>query len=73
MLDTDRETMSNLILEGLDEGLSVPQIRNNISDKFDDISKKQSTRITRTEVMRASTWATSMPSSNPALSKPSNG
>jgi HK97 family phage portal protein len=54
MLDTDRETMSNLILEGLNEGLSVPQIRNNISEKFDDISKKQSTRIARTEVMRAS-------------------
>lgn len=54
MLDTDRETMSNLILEGLDEGLSVPQIRNNISSKFEDISKKQSTVITRTEVMRAS-------------------
>jgi HK97 family phage portal protein len=54
MLDTDRETLSNLILEGLDEGLSVPEIRNNISDKFADINKLQSSRITRTEVMRAS-------------------
>jgi HK97 family phage portal protein len=54
MLDTDRDTMSNLILNGLNEGLSVPEIRNSISNKFEDITKKQSTVITRTEVMRAS-------------------
>lgn len=54
MLDTDREALSNLITDGLDEGLSVPEIRGSITAKFDDISKVQSQRITRTEVMRAS-------------------
>lgn len=54
MLDTDRETLSNLILNGLEQGLSVPEIRNSITNKFEDIRKVQSSRITRTEVMRAS-------------------
>ncbi len=54
MLDTDRETLSKLITNGLSEGLSVPEIRNSITSKFSDISKIQSSRVTRTEVMRAS-------------------
>lgn len=54
MLDTDRDTLTTLINEGLEEGLSVPQIRNSITDKFEDISRVQSSRITRTEVIRAS-------------------
>lgn len=58
MLDTDRDTLTKLINDGLDEGLSVPQIRNSITDKFDDISRTQSTRITRTEVIRASNMGT---------------
>ncbi len=53
MLDTDRDTLSKLIIDGLNEGLSVPEIRNNMTASFENISKKQSTLITRTEVMRA--------------------
>jgi HK97 family phage portal protein len=57
MIDTDRDHLSKLISGGIEEGKSVPEIRNAISNEFDDISKKQSTRITRTEVMRASNLA----------------
>lgn len=54
MLDTDRETLSNLITDGVTEGKTVPEIRDTITAKFEDISKVQSERITRTEVLRAS-------------------
>ncbi len=54
MIDTDRETLSVLITNGLDEGLSVPQIRSAITSEFEDITRVQGSRITRTEVMRAS-------------------
>jgi HK97 family phage portal protein len=57
MIDTDRDALSALISNGIDEGLSVPQIRNSITAEFEDIAQKQSTRITRTEVMRASNLA----------------
>jgi HK97 family phage portal protein len=57
MLDTDREALSGLITDGYNNGLSVPEIRNTITNKFEDISKNQSSRITRTEVMRASNMA----------------
>jgi HK97 family phage portal protein len=57
MLDTDREALSNLITDGYNDGLSVPEIRNSITNKFEDISKNQSSRITRTEVMRVSNMA----------------
>ncbi len=54
MLDTDSETLSNLITDGINQGLSVPEIRDSITNKFETISKNQATVITRTEVMRAS-------------------
>lgn len=57
MLETDRSDLSNLISNGYNEGLSIPEIRNSITNKFDDISKVQSQRITRTEVLRASNMA----------------
>jgi HK97 family phage portal protein len=57
MIDTDRDALSALISNGIDEGLSVPEIRNSITAEFEDIAQKQSTRITRTEVMRASNLA----------------
>jgi HK97 family phage portal protein len=57
MLDTDRDTLSKLISEGYTNGLGIPEIRNSITNKFEDISRVQSQRITRTEVMRASNLA----------------
>lgn len=54
MLDTDRDSLNLLITNGVEQGLGIPEIRSSITSKFEDISKNQSTRITRTEVMRAS-------------------
>lgn len=54
MLDTDRETLINIISNGLQGGKSVPDIRKEITDTFDSIQKTQAQRITRTEVLRAS-------------------
>lgn len=57
MLDTDREALINIISNGLEGGLSVPEIRGDITAKFEDITKVQAERVTRTEVMRASNMA----------------
>lgn len=57
LIDTDRDHLSNLISNGLQDGKSVPEIRNMIESNFDDYSKMQATRITRTEVLRASNQA----------------
>lgn len=55
MLDTDRQHISNIISNGIDQGQSVVDIRNALSgDDLLSFSKMQSTRITRTEVLRAS-------------------
>lgn len=54
MIDTDRETLSKLITDGVTDGLGVPQIRDSIIAKFDEIEKNQANVITRSEVMRAS-------------------
>lgn len=54
MLDTDIDEMVNQLAIGLEEGLSIAQIRRNIQDKFDELSKVQAERITRTEVIRTS-------------------
>lgn len=58
MLDTDRETLINIINDGIKDGKSVPEIRGAIQADFDDISKNQAQRITRTEVLRVSNQAT---------------
>ncbi len=58
MLDTDRDTLINIITNGLKDGKSIPEIRGAIQADFDNISKTQAQRITRTEVLRASTEAT---------------
>lgn len=58
MLDTDRERLTGIISTGLQEGLSVPQIRGQITEAFDVIERTQSERITRTEVMRISNQST---------------
>lgn len=57
MLDTDRKELNDLISNGLQAGRSVPEIRSSIVDKFDQFSKTQAQRITRTEVLRASNQA----------------
>lgn len=58
MLDTDRDTLVNIITNGLKDGKSIPEIRGAIQADFDNITKTQAQRITRTEVLRASTQAT---------------
>lgn len=57
MLDTDRDTLVNIISNGLSDGKSVPEIRSAIETSFDDISKNQAQRVTRTEVLRVSNQA----------------
>lgn len=57
MLDTDRQTLINIISNGIAEGQSVPEIRGAIQADFDNISKSQAQRITRTEVSRVSNQA----------------
>lgn len=57
LLDTDREHLTNLITNGLTEGKSIPEIRGLIEADFGQYSKMQATRITRTEVLRASNAA----------------
>lgn len=53
MLDTEQKKMTQIIADGLKEGKSIPQIRTLMSDAFDNLSKVQSERITRTEVLKA--------------------
>ena len=57
MLETEQQKMVDIIKQGLDEGLSIPNIRNNMATEFDNLSKVQSERISRTEVIRASNEA----------------
>ncbi len=57
MLETDRQTLINIISDGLTGGQSVPEIRNQITETFSSIQKTQAQRITRTEVLRASNQA----------------
>lgn len=55
MLSTDREHITNIISNGIENGDSVVDIRNALtSDAELDYTKNQATRVTRTEVLRAS-------------------
>lgn len=54
LLETDRDMIVDIISNGLKEGDGVTKIRNSIIDKFDEFSRTQAERITRTEVIRAS-------------------
>lgn len=54
MVETDRDKMIDIIAQGIAEGRSIPQIRKQITDTFDEYKKVQANRITRTEVIRAS-------------------
>lgn len=57
MLDTEKEKLTEIISNGIKEGLSVPQIKTNINEAFEKLNKVQAERITRTEVIKASNMA----------------
>lgn len=57
MIDTDKQHLTGIISNGLQDGKSVPEIRSMIEGSFGDYSKNQATRLTRTEVLRASNQA----------------
>lgn len=57
MLQTEQDRMVSIIKAGLEEGLSIPNIRRNMSEAFDSMSKTQAEAISRTEVSRASSEA----------------
>ena len=57
MLDTDKEKLTTTISQGIKDGQSIPEIRNQISSDFEMYSKNQSQLIARTEVLRASNMA----------------
>lgn len=57
MLDTESEKMTQIIAQGLQDGKSIPAIRREMGEAFDNLSKVQAERVTRTEVIRASNEA----------------
>lgn len=57
MIDTDRDHLVSIVNNGIENGQSIPEIRRQIVDDFDDYSKMQANRITRTEVLRVSNQA----------------
>lgn len=58
LIDTDRELLNDLLFNGLSDGKSVPEIREQIRKEFEEqYSKTQAERITRTEVARVSNQA----------------
>lgn len=57
MIQNDKDKLLNIITEGVSDGLSVPQIRRNITDTFETYTKTQAERITRTEVITVSNQA----------------
>lgn len=58
MIETDRDKIVDIIAQGLLDGRSIPEIRKNITETFEEYSKVQAERITRTEVLRASNIGT---------------
>lgn len=54
MIKTDRDKMIDIISQGIAEGQSVPAIQASVLDTFEDYSKVQAERVTRSEVIRAS-------------------
>lgn len=57
MIDTDKNKLIDIITEGVRQGQSVPDIRRNINETFEEYTKMQAERITRTEVLRVSNQA----------------
>lgn len=58
MINTDQEYLADVITDGIEAGMSVPEIGKRITDDFTEYSKMQSTRITRTEVLRSANQST---------------
>lgn len=58
MIDTDKNKIIDMLAEGLSKGKSVPEIKRGILREFEDYTKMQAERITRTEVIRASNYGT---------------
>lgn len=57
LIDTDKEHLTKLLDQGLEDGKSVAEIRQTITEDFSEYTKNQAQRITRTEVMRTSNQA----------------
>lgn len=57
MLDTEKEKIAQIIAESVKQGRSIPNTRKLIEEEFDNLSRVQSERITRTEVIKASNQA----------------
>lgn len=57
MLDTDQQTITDLITDGIDDGSTITEIRDSIQSRFKEITRIQAERVTRTEVLRASNMA----------------
>lgn len=57
MVTTDKDKLIDIIAAGLQDGKSIPEIRKQITETFDQYSKTQAQRITRTEVLRTSNIA----------------
>lgn len=57
MLDTDREKLIDIVAHAIESGKTNPEIRNQIELDFNEYSKTQAERITRTEVARVSNQA----------------
>lgn len=57
MLQTQRDELARIIAEGVEQGKSVPAIRQAIQDAFTGWKKVQAERVTRTEVIKVSNQA----------------
>lgn len=57
LIDTDKEHLTRLLDQGLEEGKSVAEIRRTITEEFPEYTNNQAQRVTRTEVMRTSNQA----------------
>lgn len=55
-VETDRERLVSILEDGLRDGQSIPQIERRIRSEFGEYRKLQSTRIARSETIRASNW-----------------
>lgn len=58
MIETDRDKMIDILVKGIADGKSIPQIKAEIRQVFTEYSKTQADRVTRTEVIKASNYAT---------------
>ena len=57
MLATDQEKLTNLLTQGIEDGKSIPQIRDTMRAEFAEFSKNQAEKIARTEILRTSNYA----------------